>query len=487
MVADPSFGSDAAFPVVGVMPNTVLEPAPGAPMVGPGPPPPAAVLPSLLTPPNPPAFGEVDDISYGDENPTYFPLAVEFSVGPGFLGPSTGHPGAPPPGPPFVDVRQEAGLIGPPPFADGFVNSDIFTTFPGPFPFLPPCGVFGNRQILDGDGAPVPAPFAVPRLAINMPEPGSNVDAYERRDDATVTSIPGPPLIDAPIFFTIDPATAAGWLGGPIPAPTGGAPVLAMPGPGDILAWNPAIGMPVIYATAAALGLGPGDDVDALAVARLSPIPLPSFAPGPSGFNFSPPADIILFSLAPGSPALSPTSGGVGILPSVCFGAGTATAGDLFVKPAPFGPPPIPWLDAEQMGLSTDRSIVGPGPTDDNLDAVDLCNTPPPPFPDIDGDTLTDTCDYDDDGDGVGDGVDPDDDGDGFADVLPTLHEGPANTSPLVDNCIGVPNPGQENNDGNFVDTTPPLTQNDTSRPMSDAAGDACDPDDDNDGLADAC
>ena len=58
-----------------------------------------------------------------------------------------------------------------------------------------------------------------------------------------------------------------------------------------------------------------------------------------------------------------PTSGGAGLLPSVCFGPGTATAGDLFVKPIAFGPPPIAWLDAEQMGLATDRSVPGPGPT----------------------------------------------------------------------------------------------------------------------------
>jgi hypothetical protein len=141
----------------------------------------------------------------------------------------------------------------------------------------------------------------------------------------------------------------------------------------------------------------------------------------------------------------------------------------------------LPWLDAEQLGLSTVRSG---GPVDDNVDAMDICNVPPA-FTDIDSDGLADQCDFDTDGDGVSNELDPDDDGDGFADTPAVLHEGPSNTDPTVDNCIGVPNPGQENNDGNFVDTTPPLTQNDTSRPMSDAAGDACDPDDDNDGLAD--
>ena len=120
VVADPSFGSDAAFPVIGTAPNTVLEPALGAPVLGPLVPPPATLLPSLISPPNLPAFGEVEDISYGDENPTYFPLSVEFSTAPGFGGaPTFGNP-APAfvPPPPQFDVRTEAGILPPPPAGD---------------------------------------------------------------------------------------------------------------------------------------------------------------------------------------------------------------------------------------------------------------------------------------------------------------------------------------------------------------------------------
>ena len=53
------------------------------------------------------------------------------------------------------------------------------------------------------------------------------------------------------------------------------------------------------------------------------------------------------------------------------------------------------------------------------------------------------------------------------------------------DNCPGVANPFQENADGNFIDQTPPKSVDDTTRAFSDEMGDACDNDDDNDGLLD--
>jgi glucose/arabinose dehydrogenase len=54
------------------------------------------------------------------------------------------------------------------------------------------------------------------------------------------------------------------------------------------------------------------------------------------------------------------------------------------------------------------------------------------------------------------------------------------------DNCPLNANPGQENNDRNFIDQTPPRSVDDVTLVMSDNLGDACDPDDDNDTFTDA-
>lgn len=54
-----------------------------------------------------------------------------------------------------------------------------------------------------------------------------------------------------------------------------------------------------------------------------------------------------------------------------------------------------------------------------------------------------------------------------------------------ADNCPGVPNTGQENGDADRIAQSPPRMFDDLTWPNSDAAGDACDGDDDNDGLPD--
>jgi hypothetical protein len=55
-----------------------------------------------------------------------------------------------------------------------------------------------------------------------------------------------------------------------------------------------------------------------------------------------------------------------------------------------------------------------------------------------------------------------------------------------TDNCAAVPNVGQAHSDRNFIDQTPPSTQDDRTVANSDQTGDDCDMDDDNDGRSDS-
>ncbi len=77
----------------------------------------------------------------------------------------------------------------------------------------------------------------------------------------------------------------------------------------------------------------------------------------------------------------------------------------------------------------------------------------------------------------------PDTDGDGFRDKIGTSHAH-NNPNPFEDNCILIANPGQINTDGEFIDLPPAIPFDDLTQPRSDAIGDPCDSDADNDGIA---
>lgn len=80
-----------------------------------------------------------------------------------------------------------------------------------------------------------------------------------------------------------------------------------------------------------------------------------------------------------------------------------------------------------------------------------------------------------------------DDDCDGWGNAIPTLHLGPTNTNFANDNCPAPTwNRIQANTDGNFVDNPSPYVIDDKTWIDSDATGDLCDTDRDNDGLTDA-
>ncbi len=213
----------------------------------------------------------------------------------------------------------------------GLAAADIFRTA-APFVF------FGtNVQIYDGDGVPT-LPNAAPGLGL-VEGPAGAGDNLGGLDLKPATSR---------IYLSVDPVTAGVYGAGASAA--------------DVYVANTVPGYdapaPAIYAPAAALGLVPGDDIDALVV----------FDNGDG--LFQPGLDAVLFSLAPGSPSLGLIAG-----PG---GAATATAGDILQDPFTGGGGlglPVVVGPAEALGLQTMRAGFL---QDDNLDALSMDVVPEP-------------------------------------------------------------------------------------------------------------
>jgi hypothetical protein len=105
------------------------------------------------------------------------------------------------------------------------------------------------------------------------------------------------------------------------------------------------------------------------------------------------------------------------------------------------------------------------------------------PCPDTDGDGASDCVE-------ATQGTDPtnrDTDGDGHRDLAPESPAGGSASDIWHDDCPTVADPLQQNHDANMVDLSGSGKRyNDATWPNSDQLGDACDPDADNDGLANA-
>jgi hypothetical protein len=176
-----------------------------------------------------------------------------------------------------------------------------------------------NSQYYDGDGAACDG-NAGGTIGLTEKPTSDNLDALDEFPGPQIDywSPPGPDMV----FFSLDPTSPS------LPAiPPGGATA------GDILVTGANLNIvPIIWASAAALGLQAGDDIDALCI-KEGMGPTDSYRPG---------VDQVWLSLAPGSPTLGAPH--------------NWSAADILKA----GPPLTRAVTAAQLGLNAS----------DNLDAL---------------------------------------------------------------------------------------------------------------------
>lgn len=399
-------------------------------------------------------------------------------------------------------------------------------------------------------GGPVPGPLPPPMVGIPAASlgllPGDVVDALSFGDDF------GTVAVDS-LYFSVD-SLALGVPGGPFPPDVfteTNPPTL----PGGIQG-EAASDMFVTMDPAAAIPLGfhtqvlDGDGIPLVppfpypgfgfGLAELSPLPGPPLNDDIAAFDWASPGRMnvfgAFFSLAPGSPTLTPGtnprllagaepgdillagSGQLGVagppaFVGVAFPAaalGLVSGGPGCVPPAcddvdalvfPGGPGPFFSLSPGSPSLVLPGDIVGPGPVvaipdfalgigvGENVDALEVFLNPcpvPPGFgpPDLDGDGvgLCDNCpgpfnpgQEDSDFDGIGDLCDPctDLDADTIGDP------GFVNFCAGPDNCVFTSNAAQTNSDadplGDACDNCPLVANADQADADFDGVGDVCD------------
>ncbi len=271
----------------GVFPDDLLLPGPAPLLPGAG-----GLIPGPLPPP-PPSPVDVDGFTFSQVFPAaHTVLGVDFSVAPGSVGAAG------------TAVIVESGGLG---FADE--PADIFSS-----------GLAGgNVQTADGDGLPLG-----PAIPFGVIEPGSNVDGWDATAPFGPAGFPG-------IIYTITAFDAGAH---PVYAGTGAT--------GSYLFFSPPVVgysvLPALFATDLAIGLGPGDDIDAVALIEdgiFGPTPgdaiyfsLTPGSPTLAGLGASP-ADVLVTSLG-GAPAVAFTAASLGLLPT-----DDIDALDLFVIPEP--------------------------------------------------------------------------------------------------------------------------------------------------------
>ena len=389
----PSFSIDFQGPTIGALPDPffgmpiteadIMIPPPPAcmPVLAP-PPPPAIVVFGGPGAPGPHDLGlpgwaaavghpagvpgkvEVDALSHGTDfnlDPKYGSWGMIWSFSVDEF--AWGQPGCP-----FPSVATE-GMVG-----AAEASADVFTDWgigPGPFPPPPPF-IFGNVDLLDGDGV---GPFGGPGLGLaepnvpvpGVPDTGDNLDAF----DIDELAGPGAGHTRFPIFFSLDSAFIDPIEGPPVN--TASASTIGFVG-GDVLVAFGGGVPPAVFAPAGSLGLdivgGPdSDDLDALIVWENGDgIYQQSMQP----FDWiSAGTDMLLFSVRRGSAVIG--------LPDSLWGA-PIEEGDILCPPVAGGVSPFPGIviPAEQIGLATARAAIqGPTGFADDLNAADLspdCN-----------------------------------------------------------------------------------------------------------------
>ena len=300
-----------------------------------------------------PANAEVDALSRGQASPVIPSMkagSIQFSVDPFAIGRVT--PGAVAP-----NVRTEALASE----AAGSVFSDL--GIPS-IPRNPAAGPLRNVQVIDGNGIASATGFTTPGWGLVEPVPPASPPVGGDDLDALNLSNGGSGLVlfslDGGSFDPLDgvPGSNSAFLNGFLP--------------GAILASDLSGVAPVVWAGPGQLGLGAGDDIDALAVwddgnKVYDPVEA-ALGWGPGGTG-----DMVLFSVRRGSPVIGQ--------PDSLWGAPIEES-DVLMPPIPGGmnPNPAILLGGEGLGLATRRSgtaqvIQGMSFADD-LNALDVLAEP---------------------------------------------------------------------------------------------------------------